>query len=205
MTSATRAISTAHAELTTDAQATTGQAGARLDLDSSDAEASARLRAVIGRLSRRLRPTVAGSGLTPSQISVLFTVVRAGPLRLSELAEIESLNPTMLSRITAQLCDSGLVRRATDPGDRRAAFVQATAAGRRTRERIHRERTQALNAHVQTLTEHERKALWEALPVLEQLADRLPGGRAAPGADGRAGSVDARASRGVSDGRGGRR
>jgi len=156
---------------------TTHTAAAKLDLDSLDAESTARLRAVIGRLSRRLRPTVAGSGLTPSQISVLFTVVRTGPLRLSELAEIESLNPTMLSRITAQLCDSGLIRRAADPGDRRAAFVQATAIGRRMRERIHRERTQALSAHVQTLDEDERQALWDALPVLEELAGRLPGGR----------------------------
>jgi DNA-binding MarR family transcriptional regulator len=147
------------------------------EFDPAQAESSARLRAVIGRLSRRLRPTVAGSGLTPSQISVLVTVVRRGPIRLSELAEIESLNPTMLSRITAQLCDSGLILRSADPGDRRSAFVQATTAGRRIRERIHRERTQALSAHVEELEEHQRQALWAALPVLEELAQRLPGGR----------------------------
>jgi DNA-binding MarR family transcriptional regulator len=152
-------------------------ARSKLDLDSSDAESTARLRAVIGRLARRLRPTVAGSGLTPSQISVLFTIVRRGPLRLSEVAEIESLNPTMLSRITAQLGDSGLISRSADPGDRRAAFVQATAAGRRLRERIHRERTQALSAHVEDLDEREREALWNALPVLEELAARLPARR----------------------------
>jgi DNA-binding MarR family transcriptional regulator len=143
----------------------------------AQAEATARLRAVVGRLARRLRPTVAGSALTPSQISVLFTVVRFGPLRLSDVAEIESLNPTMLSRITAQLCDAGLIRRSADPGDRRAAFVQATAAGRKIRERIHRERTQALARHVETLDDPQREALWSALPVLEQLADMLPGGR----------------------------
>ncbi len=147
--------------------------GSKLDLDNWDSESSARLRAVIGKLSRRLRPTVAGSSLTPSQISVLFTTVRLGPLRLSELAEIESLNPTMLSRITAQLCDSGLIRRSADPGDRRAALVQATAAGRRIRERIHLERTQALASHVETLEEHQRDALWNALPALEELAQRL--------------------------------
>jgi DNA-binding MarR family transcriptional regulator len=149
-----------------------------LDPNPADAERTARLRAVIGRLSRRLRPTVAGSGLTPSQISVLFTIVRRGPLRLAEVAEIEGLNPTMLSRITAQLTDDGLIRRSADPGDRRAAFVAATAAGRRVRERIHRERTRALGGHVQELDEHEREVLWAALPVLERLADRLPGGRA---------------------------
>jgi DNA-binding MarR family transcriptional regulator len=145
------------------------------DPDSPELEATARLRVVIGRLSRRLRPTVAGSGLTPSQTSVLFTIVRLGPLGLSEVAEIESLNPTMLSRITAQLCDAGLISREASPGDRRAALVRATPAGRRMRERIHRERTAALGAHVEALEEEQREALWEALPVLEELAEQLPG------------------------------
>src|SRR5271155_756039 len=126
------------------------------DLDPTQADSTARLRAVIGRLSRRLRPTVAGSGLTPSQISVLFTIVRLGPIGLSELAAIESLNATMLSRITAQLCEAGLVVRAADPGDRRSANVCATAAGRRMRERIHRERTRALSAHVEQLDGEQR-------------------------------------------------
>jgi len=136
-----------------------------------------RLRAVIGKLSRRLRPTVAGSGLTPSQISALFTIVRMGPMRLSELAEIEAVNPTMLSRIAAQLSDAGLIRRAPDPDDRRAAIVAATAAGRRMHERVHRERTQALSAHVEALEPAQREALWSALPVLEELAQRLAGER----------------------------
>jgi DNA-binding MarR family transcriptional regulator len=144
----------------------------------SELEESERLRAAIGRLSRRLRPTVAGSALTPSQISVLFTVVRLGPVGLSELAAIESLNATMLSRIAAQLSDAGLIVRSADPEDRRSAFVAATAAGRRMRERIHRERTRALSEHVEQLDVRQREALWAALPVLEELAERLPGRRA---------------------------
>jgi DNA-binding MarR family transcriptional regulator len=149
----------------------------RSETELSAGEPSERLRAVIGKLSRRLRPTVAGSGLSPSQISVLFTVVRLGPIGLSELAGIESLNPTMLSRITAQLCEAGLIVRSADPGDRRQAFVAATAAGRRIRERIHRERTHALSTIVEELDEHQSEALWNALPVLEELAGRLPGAR----------------------------
>jgi hypothetical protein len=45
------------------------------------------------------------------------------------------------------------------------------------RERIHRERTQALSVHVDALEESQRQALWSALPVLEELAEQLPGGR----------------------------
>jgi DNA-binding MarR family transcriptional regulator len=149
----------------------------RNPMSSSEEDPSARLRAAIGKLSRSLRPTVAGYGLTPSQTAVLFAVVRLGRVGLSELAEAESLNPTMLSRVTAQLSAAGLIRRSADREDRRSAFVEATAAGRRMRERIQRERTQALSAHVEALDGAQLKALLRALPVLEELADRLRGGR----------------------------
>jgi DNA-binding MarR family transcriptional regulator len=144
---------------------------------SGELEPTARLRAAIGRLSGRLRPTVAGSQLTPSQILVLFTIVRMGPLRLSDVAAIESLNPTMLSRFVGQLTDAGLIRRTADPGDRRAAVVEATSQGRRLRARIHRERTRALETYVDELDESQREILWRALPVLEELAERLPARR----------------------------
>jgi DNA-binding MarR family transcriptional regulator len=144
---------------------------------SADSDPTTRLRAVIGRLSRRLRPTVAGSGLTPSQTSVLFTAARLGPLGLTEISEIEGINPTMLSRITAQLCQLELISRESDPADKRAALVRATPAGQRLRKRIHRERTEALQQHMAKLTEEQRELLWSALPVLETLAEQIPGGR----------------------------
>jgi DNA-binding MarR family transcriptional regulator len=150
-----------------------------LDLaDSTQTDFAPRLRTVIGRLSRSLRPTLAGSGLTPSQTSVLFTIVRLGPLGLSELAEIEDLNPTMLSRITAGLCNRALIDRVPDPGDKRAALVEATAEGRRIRKRIHRERTRALSGYVDQLADADRRALMQALPVLEILAEQMRGRRA---------------------------
>jgi DNA-binding MarR family transcriptional regulator len=146
--------------------------GSRLDAEEAD-----RLRAVIAKLSRRLRPTVAGSALTPSQISVLFTVVRRGPLGLSELAELEAMNPTMVSRITAQLAELGLIRREARPEDRRAATVCATAAGRRMRERVHVERSRALSEYVGELEQVRQQALLAALPALEELAERIGEGR----------------------------
>ena len=114
-----------------------------------DLDTAARLRVAVGRLSRRLRPTIAGSeaGLTATRISVLLTVVRLGPMRLSELAAIERLNPTMLSRLVADLVARGLHRPAPPiADDRRAAGCSTTLAGRRLRKRIHRERADAINA-----------------------------------------------------------
>ena len=140
-----------------------------------DADTATRLRVTIGRLSRRLRPTEAGvaAGLTPTKISVLLSVVREGPVRLSELAGAEALNPTMLSRVIAALVELGLVARTNDDGDRRAAWVQATPAGRRLAERMRRERTDALNLALAGLPEPDRRLLEQALPALEVLADQL--------------------------------
>jgi DNA-binding MarR family transcriptional regulator len=141
-------------------------------------EPAARLRLAIGKLSRRLRPTASGAGRTPTTISVLFTIVREGPLRLSEVAEREALNPTMLSRVAGALADDGLIRRVPDPSDRRAALVEATAAGRRLREKIHRERTDALSRELDQLDDDERAAIDAALPALERLATLLAERRA---------------------------
>jgi DNA-binding MarR family transcriptional regulator len=145
-----------------------------------DTETAARLRAVIGKLSRRLRPTAAGKAaeLTPTKISVLMDVVRRGPLRLSDVAEAEAINPTMLSRIVAALLERGLLERTSDPGDRRAAWVKATAAGRRLAERMQRERTEALNHALAHLDPEQRRHILDALDALEGLADVLKGRRA---------------------------
>jgi DNA-binding MarR family transcriptional regulator len=140
-----------------------------------DVETAARLRAAIGSVQRRLRSTAAATaaGLTPTKISILFTVTRLGQVGLSELAEAEAINPTMLSRVVAGLTDKGLVKRVSNPADRRAAALEATAAGCRLAERIRRERTDALNEALAPLEPAHREALEQALPALEALAERL--------------------------------
>jgi DNA-binding MarR family transcriptional regulator len=140
-----------------------------------DVDTAARLRAVIGRLSRRLRKTASGTaaGLTPTRISVLLHVVREGSTRLSELAAAEGINPTMLSRVVSDLADAGLLERSSDQGDRRAAWVTATPAGRRLAERMRRERTDALYVALEALSEDDRILVEDALGALEQLAEQL--------------------------------
>jgi DNA-binding MarR family transcriptional regulator len=140
-----------------------------------DVDTAARLRVAIGRVSRRLRDTAAGSeaGMTPTRISVLLTVVRDGPIRLSDLSDAESLNPTMLSRIVAGLVERGLLERTSDDEDRRAAWVNATLAGRRLAKHIRGERTDAINAALEGLSVEHRSRLEQALPALEALSEQL--------------------------------
>jgi DNA-binding MarR family transcriptional regulator len=140
---------------------------------TSASELAPRLRATVGRLSRRLRPTSAGTGLSPTRLSVLAMVVRRGPLRVTELARLEGLNPTMLSRVIGELAEAGLLLRVRDPEDGRAALVEATAAGKRRQARIQNERSDVLSVLLGELSDEQRETLEPALVILEELAERL--------------------------------
>lgn len=128
---------------------------------------------MIGKLSRRLRPTKASAGLTPTQLSVLFQVVACESVGVGELAKSEGLNPTLLSRSIGHLVDQGLLRRESDPNDRRAAVVQPTAAGRKLRDRARSERNDVLARLLADAGDDDRRTLVDALPALERLAERL--------------------------------
>jgi DNA-binding MarR family transcriptional regulator len=136
-------------------------------------ELPATLRTLIARLSRHLRQTRAGAGLSPTQYQVLASIVRLGPIRLSDLAVEEGLNPTMLSRIASKLESAGLVVRAPDADDGRVARLTASGDGRLLVRRVRGERTDALSRVLEQLDDGERRRLIEALPVLESVAEAL--------------------------------
>ncbi len=144
------------------------------ELQTGGVEASAaRLRIAVARLSRRLRPTAAAGALTTTEIDVLVAAERRGPIRMSDLADFTGLNPTMLSRLIPKLEESGLIRRLFDDSDRRVCRVEATAKGHRLLERVRSERNDVLSRRLEELDGEQRRALVAALPVLEQLAERL--------------------------------
>lgn len=142
-----------------------------------DPDEVARLRAVLGRAGRALDRHARGAGLTRTEVSVLGTVVVRGPIGMGELAGIEGLNPTMLSRLAGKLETAGLLTRDPDPADGRAVRVAATDAGTAEHVRQRRERTRLLTAHVDALPGDRADELRAALPALEALAGSLRGAR----------------------------
>jgi DNA-binding MarR family transcriptional regulator len=138
-----------------------------------DEESVIRLRRTILRLARQLNAASVGEGLTPTQASVLGIVTNRGPLGLTELTEIEGLNPTMLSRVVGKLDSFGLIRRLRDPDDFRAARVEVTPEGKQTYQRIAAERAALLSERVAGLPPEQVVALVAALPALENLAEDL--------------------------------
>ena len=133
----------------------------------------ARLRIALARISRHLDRHARGDTLTRTQTSVLATVLRLGPMRISELADVEGVNPTMLSRIVAKLEDAGLLQRRPDPGDGRAALVAITDEGQAVGLRLRTERTRLLSGRLATMPGTHADDLLAALPALEALAAAL--------------------------------
>ena len=95
-------------------------------MDQFSGEDVDRLRIALARIARRVDRQVSGDGMTRTQLSVLATVALHGPVGISELADIEGLNPTMLSRVLGKLEESGLVVRAVTEADRRGVRGETT-------------------------------------------------------------------------------
>jgi DNA-binding MarR family transcriptional regulator len=132
-----------------------------------DASDIARLRVAIARLARRLR-TSSGGGITPSQLSVLFTVEARGPLTPGELAEREGVRPPTITRIVAYLEEEGLLSRR--PGeDRRTSLVEVTPYARIRLAEIRERRDAWLTERLAKLSGADLEVVTTALPVLERL------------------------------------
>lgn len=138
-----------------------------------DSEDVTRLRRVIGRLARLLNAAPVSENLTPTQASVLGLVSHRGPIGMTDLADLEGLNPTMLSRVVAKLVDDDLVIRMPNPADQRAVQLEATDHGLDVHGRIIASRTATVAKSLDGLTPDVTQALLDALPALEALAEGL--------------------------------
>lgn len=137
-----------------------------------DSQAVVRLQLALGRSARLLRETATG-GLTPTQLTVLGALMRDGPRQLTELAAVERINPTLLSRVVGGLEEAALVLRSAQQQDRRAYLVSITDKGRALAQGIRQERCRALAELLARLEPAYADVLIEAIPALEALADEL--------------------------------
>jgi DNA-binding MarR family transcriptional regulator len=138
-----------------------------------DDEAAIRLRRAVMKLARELNRSSTGAGLTPSQASVLGLIVARGPISLSDLGELEGLNPTMLSRVVSRLQAMSLIERIPDPADLRSASVVSSAAGRKVDRQVKARRAAAVSRCLELMPGEHVAALTDALPALEELAETM--------------------------------
>jgi DNA-binding MarR family transcriptional regulator len=136
----------------------------------TDADVAARLRLALARLNRRLRNADVSMELTESQLFALGAIDVYGPIRLSDLAVREHVSAPTATRLVASLEDRGLVRKQSNPHDRRSTLLAVTPAGRRMLDRVRGARTVELTRRLDRLEPAEVRAIVAALPLLERLA-----------------------------------
>jgi DNA-binding MarR family transcriptional regulator len=143
--------------------------------NATSARASAlatELRAVVGKLKRRLREQAAPGDLTTSQISVLLRLESQGPATTSSLARLEGMRPQSMGSIIAPLEAAGLVSGAPDPADGRQTILSLTDACRKWVAEGRAARQDWLTRMLQArLSAQEQDKLLEAVALLSRLVD----------------------------------
>ncbi len=105
-------------------------------METSDPEAAralataGELRAVLGRLTRRLREAAHLTQFTWPQIQVLGRLERDGPATASALARAEGVRPQSMGETVAGLKAAGLISAAPDPVDGRQSLLSLTFPAR---------------------------------------------------------------------------
>ncbi len=98
--------------------------------ESRAAALAAELRALVGKLKRRLREQADAGDLTPSQVSVLLRLEKDGQATASSLARAEGMRPQSMASVVAVLESAGLVSGTPDPADGRQMLLSLTDACR---------------------------------------------------------------------------
>ncbi|ADP84587.1 regulatory protein MarR [Pseudofrankia inefficax] len=104
-----------------------------------------------------------------STLSVLHSLSRGGPMRLTELLATEQIKQPALTSLVAKLQAAGLVSRRPDPSDGRAALLSLTSAGETVVQSRHADRVARLERLTDRLDDHDRAVLAEAQEVLSRL------------------------------------
>lgn len=135
-------------------------------------EDPAQLADLMQRLTRRLRRTQAELlrplGLTPAQERALRVITRSeAPLRMTELADHLGIVPRSVTTVVDALEEAGLLRRETDPRNRRAILLHLTDRGRAVRDDMREARRRAAEDLFAPLSSGDRETLGTLLGSLD--------------------------------------
>jgi len=136
-------------------------------------EFSALLVGIQRLIRRRLRSGLEGPRLRGAQVELLRLVHDTPGLRVSDAAEELFLAGNSVSTLVNQLVGQGLLRRETDPADRRAALLYATDEAARRLADWRARRTALVGEVLAELPADQRAALTEAMPALRAVAAGL--------------------------------
>ncbi|UKA66715.1 MarR family transcriptional regulator [Arthrobacter sp. FW306-05-C] len=106
--------------------------------------------------------------LSAAQLSTLKMLLGEGQ-RVGEIARNLGVRVPSATEQIIKLERAGLARREPDPADSRAVRVILTEEGRAAVDSANRRRNHVMAEILSTLTDQDRKALAEALPVIDKI------------------------------------
>jgi DNA-binding MarR family transcriptional regulator len=120
-------------------------------------------------LLRSLRRQDARLGVGPAGLSVLSILVFSGPKTMGQLATLEQVRRSTMSRIVKSLERWGMVDRLGGE-DRRSIVVRATSTGRVVMRRGRANRLAELERRLQSLDDNEIALLARAAQLIERVS-----------------------------------
>ncbi|RAX14976.1 MarR family transcriptional regulator [Pseudarthrobacter sp. AG30] len=106
--------------------------------------------------------------LSAAQLSTLKMLLEEGQ-RVGEIARNLGVRVPSATEQIIKLERAGLARREPDPNDSRAVRVILTPEGRDAVDSANRRRNQVMAGILSTLSDQDRKALADALPVIDKI------------------------------------
>ncbi len=131
-----------------------------------------RYEALMHRLIEGHAPEFTEVGITMAQAKVLYVVMAAGELRMSELAARLGVGSSSASGLADRLVELGLLRRHDDPDDRRQVVVTTTPEAVALLERFRELDQRQLRALLVRLDADELALVDRSLELLHRAIDR---------------------------------
>lgn len=133
---------------------------------------AAELRAISGKLKRKLREQDGQSYLKSSQVSVLLRIEKDGPAAVSSLARAEGMRPQSMSAIVTSLLEAGLLSFSPNPNDRRQTLMSLSRKCEKLLKEGRTARQDWLTTAIQKkLSSKEQKRLAAAINLLARLIE----------------------------------
>jgi DNA-binding MarR family transcriptional regulator len=112
--------------------------------------------------------------ITVPQFRLLVVLHSRGPMKLSDLADRLSVNPSTTTRMVDRLVFAGLVDRQVNPTSRREVVLDLTEAGDQTVTLVTQQRRRQIARIVARMPERRRTQLIEALDAFNEAGGEPP-------------------------------